>query len=147
MNIPDCAVATTIHSLSNSTIKQYSITYKLWWAFCRKTNSSPFEGQVGKVLTFLQNILDNGQNIYGSFNAHRSALSLILPGKIGDDPSLKRFLKGVFKLRPPKPRYNVTWNPQPVLEYLERTPVYSLKHLSYKLVWPQLLANVSKQFP
>ena len=38
---------------------------------------------------------------------------------MGEDHQIKRFFKGVSKLRPPLPRYNVTWNPTVVLNYLE----------------------------
>lgn len=35
-----------------------------------------------------------------------------------NDVRIKRFMKGVYKLRPPRPRYDLTWDPSVVLNYL-----------------------------
>ncbi|KAJ8967813.1 hypothetical protein NQ314_002622 [Rhamnusium bicolor] len=56
---------------------------------------------------------------YGTFNSFRSALSLILPGEIGKDIYIRRFLKSISKTRPSKPNYDVTWEPQIVLNHIE----------------------------
>lgn len=123
-----------ISSLSDSTIIQYEVTYKLWWNFCRDRNICPFNVESEPVISFLQNILDSTNNLFGSVNSHRSALSLISLSNLGDDLSLKRFLKGVFKLRPPKPKYNYTWNPEKVIRYFDKSDDSSLTYLSHKLV-------------
>ncbi|KAJ8930292.1 hypothetical protein NQ314_016911 [Rhamnusium bicolor] len=96
--------------------------------------TSPFKAEVPFVISFLQSILDSGQHVYGSLNSHRSALSLILPGIIGEDQLVKQFMKGVCRLRPPKPRYNFTWDPSLILDYLDKTPTNSLKAISRKLI-------------
>ena len=49
-------------------------------------------------------------------------MSLILPQDIGQNLLIRRFLKGVLKLRPPKPKYSVTWDPSLVLSYLKNLP-------------------------
>lgn len=139
--MPECAIETTIRSLSDATIAQYNGTYKLWWNFCKGIDLSPFEGQTSHVITFLQGLLDNHQAAYGSFNSHRSALSLILSGNLGGNPLLKRFMKGIFKCRPPKPKYDFVWDPQPVLRFLEQTSTSCLKNLSRKLVTLLALAT------
>src|SRR5699024_732966 len=63
----------------------------------------------------------------------------------GAHPLIKRFLKGISRLRPPKPRYEHTWNPQQVLEYfssqLPNNAELNLLQLSQKLV--MLLALIS----
>ncbi|KAJ8910797.1 hypothetical protein NQ315_004522 [Exocentrus adspersus] len=85
---------------------------------------------LSQKLTLVAAVLyDKGHNLYGSFNSHRSALSLVLPGKIGEDPLIKRCLKGVFRLRSSTPRYNVTWDPAQI-----KLPSDSLKQVSFKLV-------------
>nr|CAI5870238.1 unnamed protein product [Callosobruchus analis] len=83
---------------------------------------------------------------YGTINTHRSAISLILTGNVGSDPTVCRFLKGVSKLRPAQPKYAFTWDPHQVLTYLESLDEMldnSLKTLSYKLV--TLIALVTGQ--
>lgn len=44
-------------------------------------------------------------------------MSLLL-GKTLDDEKIKRFMKGVFRLRPTAPKYNLTWDPSIVLNFL-----------------------------
>ena len=39
------------------------------------------------------------------FNSCRSALSLILPGCIGNDMNIRRFLRGIAKKKPIRPKY------------------------------------------
>lgn len=125
---------TMISSLSPSTIKQYTATYHLWWTFCQQENTPFYHATPIQVISFLQSLLDNHPHKYGTFNSHRSALSLILPNTIGSDPILKRFMKGTSRLRPSRPKYDSTWDPQPVLNYLEHLPTDTLKALSHKLV-------------
>lgn len=121
-------------SLSENTIKQYGITYRFWWEYCESKNISPFDAEIPAVISFFQNILDSTKNIFGSFNSHRAALSLISSRDLGENPQIKRFLKGVFKMRPPKPKYNCTWDPQLVLNYLKNSTESNLKFISCKLV-------------
>nr|CAH7751963.1 unnamed protein product [Callosobruchus chinensis] len=54
---------------------------------------------------------------YSSLNTHRAALNLIIHQSSNDDKILKRFWKGVYNIRPPKPKYQSTWDPQPVLSF------------------------------
>ncbi|CAG7822913.1 unnamed protein product [Allacma fusca] len=48
---------------------------------------------------------------------------------------ISRFIKGVSNLRPPRPRYNFTWDPKIVLEYLRTVPTLScsMEQLTTKL--------------
>ncbi|KAJ8972303.1 hypothetical protein NQ317_017202 [Molorchus minor] len=119
-NTPVCAINTIISSLSPATLKQYSGTYRLWWNFCMQDNLPVLEITANKVIHFMQNLLNNGQHKYGTFNAHRSALSIISPIDLGTEPILKRFMRGISKLRPPQPRYDSTWDPQIVLNTLRQ---------------------------
>lgn len=90
----------------------------LWWNFCILKGHNPFQLCLELILEFLQIQFRNGLS-YGSINTIRLALSLVISPEIGNDPKIKRFCKGVFRLRPSKPKYNVTWNPESVLKYLE----------------------------
>lgn len=92
-------------------------------------------------LAKLQELLDNHPFKYGTFNSHRSALSLILTNNIASDTNLKRFLKGASRLRPARPKYDSTWDPKPLLNYLSGISTQNLKLLSIKLV--SLLALVT----
>lgn len=123
--------------MATSTLRQYDSTYRVWWNFCLENNISYLEAGTPEVLSFLQNQFQTKTFAYGTFNSFRSALSLILPGDVGKDPQVKRFLKGILRWRPPKRKYNFTWDPQLVLSYLERmvpNESLSLEDLTKKLV-------------
>ncbi|KAJ8706181.1 hypothetical protein PYW07_010958 [Mythimna separata] len=125
-----------LNSLSNNTIKQYNCSFKLWWKFCGTYSIEPYEGSVPYILKFLSECFHKGMS-YGSLNSTRSALSILMGSKITSDDRLKRFFKGVFRLKPPNPKYNVTWDPGRVLDYLASkypNESVSLVDLTKKLV-------------
>lgn len=101
-------------SLAENTIKQYDVTLKLWWSFCKNNNVEMFSTFIPPIISFLTEQFYKGAS-YGSLNSHRSALSLLLGNNIGSDDSIKRLLKGAFKVRPSVPKYTSTWDPQIVL--------------------------------
>ncbi|KAJ8966373.1 hypothetical protein NQ314_003558 [Rhamnusium bicolor] len=65
---------------------------------------------------------------FGTFNTYRSALALITGCEIERSPNIRRYLKDIFRLRPPTRKYQSTWDPQVVLTYLE--PKYPNENLS-----------------
>lgn len=102
---------------------------------------NPYMANVSNVIEFLQCQFENKAAAYGSLNNHRSALSLILPEDIGENLLLKRFIKGTFRKRPPKARYNTTWDPEVVLSFLVNVQEDTLKNISSKLATLLLLAT------
>jgi len=89
---------------------------------------------------------------YSAVNTARSALSTFLRNDqghtIGKSLHVKRFMKGVFKLRPPLPRYSHIWNANVVLDFLrffdhndENIP---LSYLTYKLVMLLALSTAQR---
>ncbi|KAJ8914088.1 hypothetical protein NQ315_014284 [Exocentrus adspersus] len=106
-----------------------------------RKQSIPFGAPVDQVLTFLQDRLEKGKHKYGSFNAHRSALPLIIKENIRDSIIVKRFMKGIARSRPAAPRYSCTWDPNIVLEYFRTSSDDSLKSVSLKLVTLLALAT------
>lgn len=97
----------------------------------------PYRASSLQVMEFFQDLLSGSAQKFGTFNSHRSALSLICTEDLGNDENLKRFLQGVRRLRPSKPRYSSTWDPIPVLAFLKKMFPHeglSLRKLSSKLV-------------
>ena len=91
---------------------------------------------------------------YSTINTARSALSSYLMGfqfsgtpyTVSNHPFIVRYLKGVFNCRKPAPRYQETWDVNPVLKYIATLyPLepLTLKKLTFKLVI--LLALTSGQ--
>lgn len=104
-------------SLSDNTMKQYDVCLKKWWSFCQEKLINYYEASVPSVIYFFTQIFNNGSK-YGTLNSYRSALSLILGPNMSKDDRILRFFKGVFRLRPPRPKYNVTWDTNRVLDFL-----------------------------
>lgn len=78
---------------------------------------------------------------YSAINTARSALSTVIVYRdttnFGSHPLVIKFMKGVFQLKPPKPRYDYIWDVNLVLNFLRTlSPVHllSLKDLTLKLV-------------
>lgn len=135
-----------LSSLSQNTLSQYSSSLKLWWHYCNRKGIEALDIQVYDVLDFLTECLGKGSS-YGTLNNHRSALSLICQNNMTQDDRIRRFFKGVFKLRPTFPKYSVTWDPNVVLAYLSNfypNEILNLDVLSKKLVVLLALATGQK---
>lgn len=131
-----------LSSLSENTYKQYNVCIKAWLNYCLKNGYDHEKTTVPIVINFLTEVFDSGAK-YGTLNSYKSALSLLL-GKTLDDDRIKRFMKGVFRLRPTAPKYNLTWDPNIVLNYLAQkwpNEDLNLETLSKKTI--TLLALVS----
>jgi hypothetical protein len=80
-------------------------------------------------------------------NTARSALSAILMFEnmsFGEIKEVKLFMKGVYNIKPPQPRYTEIWDPEVVLVLLKKwSPAkkLSLKLLTMKLVMLILLTT------
>ena len=105
-------------------------------------------------VNFLQELLDEPDKVrgYSVINTARSALSamIVLPngGKFGDHPYVKEFMKGVFNLNPPKPRYTEIWDAGVVLDFLRTwgpASRISFKKLTLKVL--MLIMLVTGQRP
>lgn len=91
------------------------------------------------MLEFLSVLFDRGLS-YSALNLARSALSSFVSLtdslSVGAHPLVSRFMRGVFNLRPPVPRYTQVWDARVVLNYLRKlSPMkfLSLKMLTFKL--------------
>ncbi|PZC71953.1 hypothetical protein B5X24_HaOG212233 [Helicoverpa armigera] len=104
---PEVALDLMLASVSENKMKQYSVTYKLWWQFCHENSINLFEPDIASIITFLVHQYNKGSS-YGSINSHRSALSLLVGNNIGSDEQIKRLLNGVNKVKPPR-RINAGW--------------------------------------
>lgn len=115
--IPDTSVDIFLASITTATFKQYNSSWKKWWQYCCEGNHDMFNPSMSVIIKFLTNKFEEGAS-YGSLSSLRAAISLITTTDISNDSRLCRFFKGVYNLRPNKPKYNVTWDPTAVLDYL-----------------------------
>lgn len=105
-------------SLSDGSVKQYDVYLKKWWLFCQSKNLDIYVASVPTIIYFLTDLFNSGSQ-YGTLNSCRSALSLLLGPNITKDDRVHRFFKGVYRLRPPLPKYNATWDTNCVLDLLD----------------------------
>lgn len=121
-------------SITPTTLKQYNSGLRLWWEFCTKESINPFKITVTNVLQFLTLHFKNGAT-HGTLNSYRSAIAQIAGPELGQDFRLKRFFRGVFGLRQPLPRYENTWDPGIVINYVRTLDnnTISLELLTQKL--------------
>lgn len=122
-------------SLTKSTKKQYDTGLKKWWAYCNLENIDPLCGSIQNILSFLTEEYKKGMS-YGSLNSFRSAIALIYGTDLAEDDRVQRFFKGVSKLRPAKPKYNTTWDPKIVLDFISKmgpNSELSLSEISSKM--------------
>ena len=118
--IPQQTARTIIASWRDSSKKQYLASIRQWGRFCVIRKIHPCRASVIDGLNFLQ-YLFNLSVSYSSINTARSALSFILPrndcGSFGQHFLIKRFIKGVYNLRTPAPKYSYIWDVSVVLEF------------------------------
>jgi integrase len=141
-----------------SSIKLYTTYTSRWQNFCSARDWDCIYATIQQGLIFLQSLLESGTG-YSVLNTARSSLSaiIILPnGKsFGSDPAVVLFMKGVFNIKPTRPRYVTTWDPTQVLAFLETwstADTISLEKLTLKLLVlillitgqrPQILPNLN----
>lgn len=122
------------------TAKAYTTHISRWSQFCVRRQINSRHPNVNDIINFLTVTFQRNVG-YECVNTARSALSslgIVVDGcRAGNHPLVVRFMKGVFNLRPTRPRYTDIWDISPVLSKLRAMhPLHSLslKELSLKLV-------------
>ncbi|KAJ8912752.1 hypothetical protein NQ315_016708 [Exocentrus adspersus] len=131
---PENAVSIMMASITEGPLKQYSASLKKYWDFCQNKQVDALQYNLNIYLNFLLGILDSGSS-FSILNLYRSELNLIL------NPI------SVANIRPPTPKYRVTWNPDSLLEFLGKwypLETLDLEKLTYKLVTLMALTSTSR---
>ena len=122
-----------------------------WEKYCIDRDLDPIYASVQNVLNFLQFLFDEDSRGSSAIGTARSALSsvVILPdnSKVGDNVFVKQFIRGIKSLKPAKPRYLNTWDPQIVIDMFMSegwNQDLSLLQLSAKTVMLILLATFQR---
>ena len=76
-----------------------------------------------EFLSFLASLLKDGDLEYRTIAVYRSAISQthdpIGSVTLDELPIVSRFMKGVFRAKPPRPKYCSSWNVDMVLNFLK----------------------------
>ena len=128
-------------SVRPGTSSQYNSCWQYFMNWCITRETDPAEAPLAKVLEFLSHLFRERGLAYRTKNCYRSAISSfhapIDGSNVGKHPLVSRFLKGVFNLRPPLPKYTFFWDIKTVLDHLSswHSPkMLDLKQLSVKTV-------------
>lgn len=114
-------------SISEGTWKQYNACFRKYWMYCTGHHHKVFKYDLNIYLDFLVTEITKGAS-YATINTYRSALNFMFSPTDTDEKIIKRLVKGSYNLKPPKPKYDFTWNVEPVLGYL--ATLYPLTNLS-----------------
>lgn len=120
--------------------------------WCAERNINPLSAPVRDILEFLLSQFETGKQNY-TITIIRSAISMThkeIDGvPVGQHLFISCFLKGFFNLRPPAPRYSMTWDVDVVLSHIrgmEDNDELSFKLLPHKLVMPMAFTNADRCF-
>ena len=143
--VPEEAIEVTLSSITECTLRQYSKGLKRSWEFCKRNKVSAFSGSTSEALKFFSELMPEIGS-YSTLNVYRSAISLLTENELRKDARISRFFKGVAKVKLQKPKYTMTWDPAPVLNYLKTlhpNKDIALERLTKKLA--TLLALITGQ--
>ena len=122
LNLSDTTNSILVSSLRESTRKKHNPYQQKWHIYCQENNINPVTPNITNVLDFLSNLYDQGIS-YSAINSAKRALSyvILIPPytKLSDHPLMSQYGKGVFNLRPPKPKLQLVWDVKIVFSYLE----------------------------
>ena len=104
------------------TRRHYATAWRSWQQWCSQQNVGASSISVTKLLDYLHFLVIKGF-AWRTVGLHRSALSSILQADherpVGKHPLVSRFLKGVFKMRPPTRSLGYVWDLSAVLSLLK----------------------------
>lgn len=118
--------------------------------YCDFHKFDPYEPSIRNVTNFLRLLFEDGAS-YSTINIARCALSAVLytgsQETVGSDPMVSLVLRGCGNLRPPEPKYDITWDVSKVFKLLDRwgnNSDLSLLRLSKKLTILLLLCSAQR---
>ena len=136
--------------LAVGTQKGYNSSFSKFDSYCSSRNLNPTNCNPQDIARYLMFLYESGSS-YSSVNLARSAISKFHVGfngiPAGQNQIVCNAVKATFKLRPPLPKYTVTFDVSVVLDYIKKLPTnpqLSLKMLTYKTLFLLTVASISR---
>lgn len=135
--------------LAPETASGYGYAFQKFRSFCEQKQADPLSCSPAIVVKYLRHLSESGAE-YSTVNYHRSAISkfhLPVDGvSIGEHPLCSQAVRAVYRLRPPLPKYQATFDIIPVLEYVRSLPTatISLQLLSFKTLFLTIYSSISR---
>ena len=122
-NVSATAKYILLSSWRKSTRERYNSVLQQWHDFCGREETNYLLPDVISVLKCFTKLYEKGCQ-YRSITLACSALASVVTlrgyTRLSDHPLIKRFIKGVFHLRPPKPKYSSIWDADILLRYWQK---------------------------
>ena len=119
------AITTILAAKATSTVSCYEARWKAFVGWCGQRSENPLETSVACIAEFLQEMFDKGR-AWSTVKGYVAAISAFHPRfhecSLGSDKSIKDFIEGVYKLRPPVKAIVPTWDLGLVLQALTSSP-------------------------
>ena len=137
--------------LSLSSSKNYSCAWKKFSSFCVDSGVEPFSCPPHLIVKYLRKLYNGGAK-YRSVNLVRSAISKFHPGfdgvPAGRHILVTQTLKAIFRLRPPLPKYQSTYDINKVLVYIKQilgnNSLLNLRYLTLKCLFLLTFSSISR---
>ena len=132
--------------MEKNTARQYESAWRSSSGWCDSWQINCFSTSIKNILTYLAYLLHEKGLQYRAINVYRSAISAfhipIDDVVIGKHPLVSKFMKGVFCLRHPEPKYFVIWDVNQVLNLLNSI---ILKQLTLELFMLAALISAARK--
>ena len=145
--VPERVSKVIFASWRPGTEKHYQSAWRKFNSWCEERSINSISCPITEILSFLSDLYYNGMQ-YRTINLYRRAISMThapVDGcVIGSHSIVSRFMKGIFQLRMPTPKYLMTWDVSVVLGYLKTlSPKNSLSLKQSTLKLAMLMALIS----
>ena len=117
----------------NTLKTKYNSTFKRWTNFCSKRSINSLQPNIANIIEFLTKEFKSGLS-YNSIVSARSALGQCLPCDITNHSTFSTYLKGVYNLRLPTPKYFAIWNVNTLLSHMQHKNISTFYDISRKVV-------------
>ena len=138
------------HHISSGTSSKYGYAVKKFSAFCSKFGVSTSACPPSIVVKYIRHMHDSGAS-YQTINLHKSAISKHHGGcegkTMGMHPLVRQAMKAAFRLNPPLPKYQHTFDIEILLKYVKKLPpneCLPFKMLSYKTLLLTIYSTLSR---
>ena len=147
-NIPHESCDIIMTSWRKSTQNSYSVYLKRWLNYTKARKINPVSPVALHIIAFLTQPFKQGIG-YSALNTARSSInqfvSICSGNDFGSNKLIKKFMKGIFELKPALPKYTQIWDVQTVLHFMTTLPSdLSLIMLSGKLTVLFLLLTAQR---
>ena len=116
----------------NTTKTKYNSTFKRWTNFCSKRSINLLQPNTVNITELLREELKRGLS-YNVLVSARSALGHCLPCDVINHSTVSTFLKGVYNLRPPTPKYFAIGNVNTLLSDIQHKDISTFYDITKKL--------------